>query len=139
MNSLRQRQILRGHVDSINCVNFHPFFKTLTSASADKTVILPPLRINHIFIILIGYKFRIYNIFFNIGPSSANKCPMDKNNKYLFIASEDNTIKIFDVIEKKFVRTLKHEFPIKNIIVENNKLIYSLSNGDIFVRGHRTE
>lgn len=49
MNSLRQRQILRGHVDSINCVNFHPFFKTLTSASADKTVISPFTHKSHIY------------------------------------------------------------------------------------------
>ncbi|SBT36460.1 WD repeat-containing protein, putative [Plasmodium ovale wallikeri] len=41
--------------------------------------------------------------------------------------------KRFDVTEKKFVRALKHEFPIKNVILENNKVLCSLSNGNICI------
>ncbi|SBT86655.1 WD repeat-containing protein, putative [Plasmodium malariae] len=163
MNSLRQRQILRGHVDSVNCVNFHPFFSTLVSASVDKTVSIWDMRSGLCENTFYGHHFpcsysnfstdakwiyscdsggvvKIWDIRTNkclinldAGPSSANKCPMDNNNKYLFIASEDHTIKIFDITERKFVRALKHEFPIKNVILENNKLYCSLSNGNICV------
>ncbi|CAI7721028.1 WD repeat-containing protein, putative [Plasmodium vivax] len=161
INSLRQRQILRGHVDSVNSVSFHPTYRTLVSASVDKTVSIWDMRsglcentfyghhfpcnysnfnadANWVYSCDSGGVVKIWDIranrcFINIdaGPSSANKCPMDKHNKYLFIASEDHTIKIFDVLEKKFVRALKHEFPIKNVILENDKLFCSLSNGDV--------
>ncbi|SCQ16555.1 WD repeat-containing protein, putative [Plasmodium ovale] len=163
MNSLRQRQILRGHVDSINSVNFHPCFRTLASASADKTVSIWDMRsglcentfyghhfpcnysnfsaeANWVYSCDSGGVVKIWDIRANkclinidAGPSSANKCPMDKNNKYLFIASDDHSLKIFDVTEKKFVRSLKHEFPIKNVILENNKVLCSLSNGNICI------
>lgn len=32
------RTVLRGHVDSVNSVNFQPYSTTLATASADKTV-----------------------------------------------------------------------------------------------------
>ncbi|GAW81448.1 WD-repeat potein [Plasmodium gonderi] len=161
INSLRQRQILRGHVDSVNSVNFHPTSRILVSASVDKTVSIWDMRSGLCENTFYGHHFpcnysnfnadaywvyscdsggvvKIWDIrtnscFINIdaGPSSANKCPMDKQNKHLFIASDDHTIKIFNVLEKKFIRALKHEFPIKNVLLENNKLFCSLSSGGI--------
>ncbi|SOS77039.1 conserved Plasmodium protein, unknown function [Plasmodium sp. gorilla clade G1] len=168
INSLRQRQILRGHVDSVNSVNFHPYFRTLVSASVDKTISIWDMRSGLCENTFYGHHFpcnysnfnkdanwiiscdsggvvKIWDIrtnkcFINIdaGPACANKCPMDKNNKYLFIASEDHTIKIFNIVEKKFIRVLKHEFPIKNVILANNKIICSLSSGNICIWGEKT-
>jgi len=40
INSLRCRQTLRGHVDSVNAVCFQPYSNNVATASGDKTVSL---------------------------------------------------------------------------------------------------
>lgn len=161
MNSLKQRQILRGHVDSVNCVHFHPFSNTLVTASADRTLSIWDMRSGLCENTFYGHHFPCNFVDFNkqatlifscdsggvvklwdirsnktllnldTGPASANKCPLDKSDQCLFVASEDHTIKIFNVNEKRFVRSLKHEAPVKNVIIENDKVISSLGNGEI--------
>ncbi|KMZ99035.1 WD-repeat protein [Plasmodium vivax North Korean] len=74
-----------GHHFPCNYSNFNADANWVYSCDSGGVVKIWDIRANRCFI----------NI--DAGPSSANKCPMDKHNKYLFIASEDHTIKIKEV------------------------------------------
>lgn len=65
MGSLRCRQTLRGHVDSVNAVCFQPYTNYVCTGSGDKTVSVWDMRSGLCVQTLYGHKNAVNHVAFN--------------------------------------------------------------------------
>jgi len=120
----KSRFTFRGHVDSVNSVNFAPFSQTFASGSGDKTVSLWDIRTKTLTQTFYGHNNAVNSVNFNnradkivssdcdgiskvwdvrmvkelcsfdSGLTSTNVAIFDKSNTYVIAGSEDSTIKL---------------------------------------------
>lgn len=73
----RCRHTFRGHVDSVNAVQFQPFTSTFATASGDKTVSLWDLRSGLCTQTFFGHRNAVNHVTFNLGGTVVASCDAD--------------------------------------------------------------
>ncbi|XP_013086434.2 sperm-associated antigen 16 protein-like isoform X1 [Biomphalaria glabrata] len=157
LNSLRCRYTLRGHVDSVNTVEFLPYSNTLLTSSADKTLSLWDARtglcaqtyyghlhsVNHATFNVRGDTIGSCDAYgvvklwdvrsvapmasFEVGPHSANKLGFDITCGMVAIASNDSTIKLYEILSGMITSLAGHEDSVLCLLFD--------SSGDFMVSG----
>jgi len=121
------RFTFRGHVDSVNSINWQPYSCMFVSGSGDKTVSLWDIRTNLCVQTFYGHNNAVNTVKFNLkgdlivsgdcdginkvwdirmvremtqfdsGLSSSNCAIFDKSSKFVLVGNEDSTIKVFNM------------------------------------------
>lgn len=148
----KSRFTFRGHVDSVNSIQWQPYSCMFVSGAGDKTVSLWDIRTNLCVQTFYGHNNSVNTVKFNnrgdlivsgdsdginkvwdirmvkeacqfdSGLSSSNCAIFDKSNKYVIVANEDSTIKMFNMETQEKENELKgHEDAVLDLCFDNNK------------------
>ena len=160
-NTKGSRFTFRGHVDSVNSVQWQPYSCMFVSGSGDKTVSLWDIRTNLCVQTYYGHNNSVNTVKFNnignmlvsgdcdginkiwdlrmvkewkhfdSGLCSSNCAIFDKSSKYILVANEDNTIKMFNIESnnpnEKESELKSHDDAVLDLVWDNNKDGYLIS------------
>ena len=131
------RFTFRGHVDSVNSVQWQPYSSMFVSGAGDKTVSLWDIRTNLCVQTFYGHNNAVNTVKFNVrgdmivsgdcdginkvwdirmvkelcqfdsGLSSSNCAIFDKSGTFVIVGNEDSTIKVFNLTSKEKEGELK--------------------------------
>lgn len=131
LQSNRCRSTLRGHVDSVNGLAWRPFTNSLATCSGDKTVSLWDPRTSYCSHTFYGHENACNSVTFDptgdimlstdadgkvyvwdvrevrvikvvdCGPHPANGISVDRSSTYFSVASDDCSIKIYNLMDEK--------------------------------------
>ena len=133
----QSRFTFRGHVDSVNSIQWQPYSNMFVSGAGDKTVSIWDIRTNLCVQTFYGHNNAVNTVKFNnrgdmivsgdcdginkvwdirmvkeacqldSGLSSSNCAIFDKSSQYVVVANEDSTIKMFNIATKEKEGELK--------------------------------
>ncbi|CAG2192150.1 Sperm-associated antigen 16 protein,Flagellar WD repeat-containing protein Pf20 [Mytilus edulis] len=163
LNSLRCRYTLRGHTDSVNSIEFLPYSNTLLTCSADKTISLWDARTVSYYYILWTYalcEFSTFNlrgdtvgscdsygvvklwdvranapmISLDVGPHPSNRLAFDPTGTVVAVASNDSTVKMYEVASGKVSSLVGHEDAVQCLAFDQNGEYLISGGSDCTVR-----
>lgn len=146
------RFTFRGHVDSVNSIQWQPFSSIFVSGAGDKTVSIWDTRTNLPVQTFYGHNNAVNTVRFNLigdmivsgdcdginkvwdirmvkelcqldsGLSSSNCAIFDRSGKFVVVANENSSIKIFNLQTREKEGELKgHEDSVLDLCWDNSK------------------
>ncbi|MFN6501753.1 MAG: AAA-like domain-containing protein [Nostoc sp. DedQUE01] len=108
---------LKGHSNSVNSVVFSPDGKTLASASEDKTIKLWNRETGKAITTLKGHSDLVYSVAFHIASGKVFSVVFSPDGKTLASASDDKTIKLWNLHTSKEIITLSgHSSSVNSVV-----------------------
>ncbi|KAI0233259.1 Sperm-associated antigen 16 protein [Lamellibrachia satsuma] len=164
LNSQRCRFTLRGHTDSVNAVNFIPYSNTVITCSADKTVSLWDVRTGQCGQTFYGHMHSVNDVTLNLrcdtvascdsygvvklwdmrtgapmvstdcGPHPSNKVAFDPSGTVLAIASNDSTIRMYEIGSGQVTSLAGHEDAVQCLVFDKSGDFLVSGGSDLTIR-----
>eukprot|EP01059_Diplonema_ambulator_P014621 TRINITY_DN25541_c0_g1_i1.p1 TRINITY_DN25541_c0_g1~~TRINITY_DN25541_c0_g1_i1.p1 ORF type:complete len:574 (+),score=160.89 TRINITY_DN25541_c0_g1_i1:38-1723(+) len=160
----KARQTLRGHVDSVNSVMFQPGTNLLATASGDKTVSLWDPRTGFCVHTFYGHANAVNQAAFSTkgemlssvdadgmvivwdmrtigevakescGPHPANTSVFDKSDTNVLIGSDDSTIYVYNIADRKISTLRGHEDAVQALAFSHDNTYFVSASSDATAR-----